>query len=209
MNREESRIIKGVRDYLYRTGSNRIDTIKISKELGIPLDNMLKIAPTPREMVKKIYSYEVVELSAIFDEYNFNELNAIDSLIIVGQEVYKRFHDVNPAVSYHLKNVYPDIYKDHLKLKIDFLVSEVVRNFRKGQKQGIYKEDVDIEALKKSLINNVARLHEDKILRSGKLTFEVAFNELIESFIKESSHSDWWDYYKQRKQLFEALDFNR
>ena len=209
MNKEEIRIVKSIRDHLYQTGESRIDVLKISEALNIPVDKMLEIAPTPREMVKKIFAYELVELSNIFEEYKFEDLNAIDSLIIVGQEVYKRFHDVNPSVSYHLKQVYPDLYKQHLQNKVNFLVEEVVRNFRKGQNQGIYKKDVDIDALKRSLINNVAKLHDHKLLSSGKLTFDIAFNELIESFIKESSHSDWWDYYIQRKQLFEALDFNR
>jgi hypothetical protein len=209
MNKEEIRIVKSIRDHLYQTGESRIDVLKISEALNIPVDKMLEIAPTPREMVKKIFAYELVELSNIFEEYKFDDLNAIDSLIIVGQEVYKRFHDVNPSVSYHLKQVYPDLYKQHLQNKVNFLVEEVVRNFRKGQNQGIYKKDVDIDALKRSLINNVAKLHDHKLLSSGKLTFDIAFNELIESFIKESSHSDWWDYYIQRKQLFEALDFNR
>jgi len=209
MTKDENSIIRSVRDYLYETGVNKIDVFEISSAIGVPAVRLLEIAPTPKELVKKVFAYELVELEAIFDEYHFEDKNAIDILIIVGQEVYKRFHNVNPAVSYHLKHVYPELYYDHLENKINFLVEHIIDNLKRGQDQGIYKEELDVETLKNNLIKKVAKLHEDKLLSTGKLTFEIAFNELIESFIRESSHSDWWNYYKQRRQLFEALDFNR
>ena len=209
MTKDENSIIRSVRDYLYETGIGKIDVFRISEATGVPAARLLEIAPTPRDLVRKVFAYELIELAAIFDEYHFEDKNAIDILIIVGQEVYKKFHDINPSISYHLKNDYPDLYYDHLENKINFLVEHIIDNLKRGQEQGIYKEELDIETLKSNLKKKVAKLHEDKLLSSGKLTFEFAFNELIESFIRESSHSDWWSYYKQRRQLYEALDFNR
>ncbi len=209
MTKDENSIIKSVRDYLYDTGIGKIDAFSIAEATGVPVGRLLEIAPTPRDLVRKVFAYELIELAAIFDEYHFEDKNAIDILIIVGQEVYKRFHDVNPSISYHLKKHYPDLYYEHLENKISFLIENIIDNLKRGQEQGIYKEELDIETLKSDLKNKVAILHEDKLLSSGKLTFEFAFNELIESFIRESSHSDWWSYYKQRRQLYEALDFNR
>ncbi len=206
---DENSIIKKVRDYLYQTDVDKIDTLEISASTGIPEAELMKIAPTPEELVRKVFGYELKEFSVIFQEYNFDEQNPIDVLIIVGQEVFKKFHDLNPAVTYKLKRLYPEIYEEHLDKKIKFLVEHVTTNFKRGKKQGVYKEDLDIETIEKNLKGKIEKLHDHKLLSSGKLTFEYAFNELIESFIKESTYSDWWSYYKQRKQLYEALDFNR
>jgi len=209
MTKDDNRIIKSMRDYLYDNDMNVIDAMKISEGTGIPFSKLIEIAPTPRDLVRKVFAYEIIEFAAIFDEYHFEEQNAIDVLIIVGQEVYKKFHDVNPAVSYHLKSLYPDLYYEHLDNKIDFMVEHVINNLKKGQNQGIYKERLDVDELRNKLIKNIAKVHDHEILSSGQLTFAIVFNEVIENFIRESTDNDWWSYYKQRKQLFEALDFNR
>ncbi len=206
---DENSIIRKVREYLYQNDVDKIDALEISDSTGIPVNELLEIAPVPEELVRKVFGYELKEFAVIFDEYNFDEQNPIDVLIIVGQEVFKKFHDLNPAITYKLKKLYPEIYEEHLNNKIKFLVDHITNNFKRGKKQGIYKKDLDIENIKTNLKGKIEKLHDHKLLSTGKLTFEYAFNELIEGFIKESAYSDWWSYYKQRKQLYEALDFNR
>jgi hypothetical protein len=130
-------------------------------------------------------------------------------MIIIGQEVYKRFHDVNPAITYHLKQNFPDQYDKHLHNKIEFLKNMVISNLKRGQAQGVYRHDIDIENFKEKLANKVSKIHDPELLNTGKLTFDIIFNELIEDFIKDVSEQDGWDYFINRKHLVEALDFNR
>ncbi len=208
MQKDENTIIKEVRDYLYDAGVSKIDAMEIATEINIPFQDLVSIAPTPEDLVSKIFQYELIEFSSIFDEYNFEKQNAIDILIIVGQEIYKRFHDVNPAVSYHLKKHYPNLYYDHLENKINFLTKRIVNNLRKGQSQGIYKEGLNTDAIIDNFTEKVSKIHSHDILSKSELTFEIIFNDLIEEFIKDISHKDGWTYYKNRKQLVEALNFN-
>lgn len=209
MTPDENAIIKKVRDYLFRAGADKIDALEAAKGTGIPVQKILTVAPTPKELVAKVFQYELTEFSSIFDEYNFEDKNAIYSLIVIGQEVYKRFHDLNPVVSYHLKKHYPDLYFQHLDNKINFLTKKVVNNLKKGQAQGIYKKGLDTEEVKNKFIERISKLHDHEVLSSGKLSFETVFNDLIEDFIKDISHKEGWEYYVNRKHLVEALDFNR
>ncbi len=209
MQKDENSIIKQVRDYLYDAGISKIDAMEIAKEINIPVQELLSIAPTPEILVTKIFEYELIEFSSILDEYSFEKLNAIDVLIVVGQEVYTRFHDVNPAVSYHLKKRYTNLYCDHLENKINFLTTRIVENFKKGQAQGIYKEGLNSDEIIKKFTDRISKIHDPELLNKNELTFEIIFIDLIENFIKEITHKDGWTYYKNRKQLVEALNFNR
>lgn len=209
MTSDEIAIIKKVRDYLYQADVKKINALETAKATGIPVQDLLEIAPTPKELVYKIFQYEMTEFSSIFDDYDFDDKNAIYSLIIIGQEVYKRFHDLNPAVSYHLKEHYPDLYFQHLDNKINFLTKKVISNLKQGQAQGIYKQGLDTDEIINKFTEKVSRLHNHDLLSSGKLSFDIVFNDLIEDFIKDISHEEGWSYYKNRKHLVEALDFNR
>ncbi len=209
MQKDESSIIKQVRDYLYAAGVSKVNAMEIAAEINIPFQKLVSIAPTPEILVAKIFQYEFIEFSSIFDEYRFEDQNAIDVLIIVGQEVYARFHDVNPAVSYHLKKNYTDLYCNHLENKINFLAARIVENFKKGQAQGIYKEGLNPDDIIEMFTNKISKMHDHELLSKNELTFEIIFNNLIEDFIKDISHKDGWTYYKNRKQLIEALNFNR
>ncbi len=209
MRKDENSIIKVVRDFLYCTDVRKIDILKIAQEINIPVQDLLTIAPTPEVLVTKIFQHELFEFSSIFDEYNFEDQNAIDVLIIVGQEIYTRFHDVNPAVSYHLKKRFNNLYCNHLEKKINFLTTRIIENLKKGQAQGIYKEGLDSDAIIEKFKERVSKIHDHELLSRNELTFEIIFNNLIEDFIREISHKDGWNYYKNRKQLVEALNFNR
>jgi hypothetical protein len=209
MQKNENSIIKEARDFLYCADIRRIDILRIAQKINVPVQDLLTIAPTPEMLVTKIFNYELIEFSSIFDEYNFEDQNAIDVLIIVGQEVYTRFHDVNPAVSYHLKQRFNDLYCTHLENKINFLTTRIIENLKKGQAQGIYKEGLDSDALIEKFVEKVSKIHDHDLLSRNELTFEIIFNNLIEDFIRDISHKDGWNYYKNRKQLVETLNFNR
>ena len=208
MQKDENSIIREVRDLLYCTDVHKINILKIAQRIGIPVQDLLSIAPTPEVLVSKVFQYELIEFSSIFDEYNFENQNAIDILIIVGQEIYSRFHDVNPAVSYHLKENYKNLYCTHLENKINFLTTRIINNLKKGQAQGIYKDGLDSDTIINSFVEKVSKIHDHDLLNKNELTFEIIFNNLIEDFIKDITHKDGWDYYKNRKQLIETLNFN-
>lgn len=209
MQKDENTIIKEIRNLLFYSDVRKIDILKIAQEIDVPVQNLLKIVPTPESLVTKIFEYELIEFSSIFDEYNFEKQNAIDILIIVGQEIYARFHAVNPAVSYHLKKDFYDLYCNHLEKKIDFLTVKIIENLKKGQKQGFYKEGLDLDTIIDNFTVKISKLHSHELLSKKELTFEIIFNNLIEDFIRDISHEDGWNYYKNRKQLVEALNFNR
>ncbi|NPA36378.1 MAG: hypothetical protein GXO47_05965 [Chlorobi bacterium] len=209
MGKEENILIKSIRDYLYKSGCDEVDANKIAEELKVPLKDILSIAKTPQELVSKVFNHELTELASILNEYNFEQQNAIDTFIIIGQEVFKRFHDVNPVITYHLKQNFPQQYEEHLQNKLFFLKKLVIDNLKRGQSQGIYKKDINLELLNKKVEDKVSKIHGHDLLSTGKLTFDIIFNDLIEEFIKEVSEEDGWKYYVNRKHLVEALDFNR
>ncbi len=209
MQKDENSIIKEVWTLLFCTDLHKIDALKIAQEIDVPVQDLLNIAPTPETLVAKIFQYELIEFSSIFDEYNFEDQNAIDALIIVGQEVYTRFNDVNPAVSYHLKKDFTELYCNHLEKMINFLTARIIKNLKMGQAQSIYKEGLDSNAIIDNFTAKISKTHSYELLSKKELTFEMIFNDLIEDFIRDVSQKDGWSYYKNRKQLIEALNFNR
>ena len=62
------------------------------------------------------------------------------------------------------------------------------------------------------LPSNIAKLndiHNQEIYPPEVFDFATIFNNLIDGVIKTITNEDGWQYYKQRKQLYSVLSFNR
>ena len=84
-----------------------------------------------------------------------------------------------------------------------------VINIEKGMQQGIYKNDVSSEMVARMYIAKLNDIHNTEIYPPEYFSFATIFDNLIDDVIKAITNDEGWQYYKQRKQLYNILNFNR
>lgn len=207
MIEKKSLLTDKLRNYVFRYGTELTD--EKLKEMGTSLEEINENFSGMEDIANCIFEQERVAFEEIFKEYDFDGWNAIDILLLVGNEIHDRFFNVSPSVTSKLAEKFPDIFEQHKQLRSDFIFEKIKINIEKGMQQGMYKNDVSSEMVARMYIAKLNDIHNREIYPPEVFNFGTIFNNLIDGVIRTITNEDGWQYYKQRKQLYSVLSFNR
>ena len=100
MTEKKCQLTEKLRNYVYRYGTELSDD-KL-KKMGTSLEEINENFSDMEDIAKSIFEQERIAFEKIFKEYDFDGWNAIDILLLVGNEIHQRFFNVSPSVSYKL-----------------------------------------------------------------------------------------------------------
>ena len=207
MSDTKRELIEKLRNHVYRHG------LELSgdhlQSVGTSLAEIQREFNGMEEIVAAILQQERACFEKIFDEYNFNGWNAIDIMLLVGSEINERFFDLSPSVTFKLAGPYPDLFREHLRARSNFIYEKIKINIEKGMQQGMYKDDVSSEMVARMYIAKLNDIHDNSIYPPEGFNFATIFNHLIDDVIRSITNEEGWSYYKQRKQFYTVLNFNR
>ncbi|KAF0199306.1 MAG: hypothetical protein FD166_429 [Bacteroidetes bacterium] len=195
-------ILTGVRELSLKIGIRNLTLDSICQNLGITKDDLKEYVSNEAELVEKVLEFERESFKSIFDEYNFEDVNAIDILLIVSQEMNNRFRDLTPSITLDLKTLYPDIYQHHFEQRIEFIFGKIKINIEKGIRQGMYRQDLSIELLARLYISRLIDLHNPVFFPPDKFSFPVLFEVMFENFIRGIANDEGLEYFKKRRKSF-------
>lgn len=185
-----------------KIGIRNLTLDSICQNLGITKDDLKEYVSNEAELVEKVLEFERESFKSIFDEYNFEDVNAIDILLIVSQEMNNRFRDLTPSITLDLKTLYPDIYQHHFEQRIEFIFGKIKINIEKGIRQGMYRQDLSIELLARLYISRLIDLHNPVFFPPDKFSFPVLFEVMFENFIRGIANDEGLEYFKKRRKSF-------
>lgn len=198
--------LKKIRQFIYDYNFKKI-SIEDAEKKGINVRELLLKYGSLSNIVEQILAYERAVFEQIFEDNNFDGLNAIDILLIVSQEISNKFYYLSPATTLGLKKQFPSIYQKHIQARLSFVYDKIKINIEKGIKQNIYKKDISSEMMARLYVSKLNELHDPEIYPASEFTFARIFSRLIRDFIYTNANKDGIQYYKQRKQLYNALYF--
>jgi len=200
MELEFEKILEKTRDFTYDKGIKRMSMDEIANSLKVPKKILLKYVKNKQELVTKVLDFERDSFGTIFEEYNFEGVNAIDILMIVGKEISKRFKKVNPMVTYEIQKYYPALYQKHIEKRIDFIYEKMKINIEKGICQGMYRDDLSVELVARLYISRLIDLHNPELFPPDKFSFPVLFDVMFDNFVRGIAKPIGIAYYEQKKQ---------
>ena len=198
MNDQFRKILEGIRESAFEQNLTNYSIIEVSSKLNIPLDELKQYFSSDQDLVEKVLAFERESFQDIFDTYNFEDVNAIDILLIVSREVSKRFKDVSPSLTFDLKSTYPRIYQHHIDTRISFISEKIKINIMKGISQGVYRDDLSVELLARLYISRLIDLHNPDFFPSEQFSFDIIFDTMFDHFIRGIVNDEGMKYYEKR-----------
>ena len=192
-------IIISVRELALSHGIQDVSLSQIIKKLDIRPEVMHEYFKDESDLVEKVLEFERDSFKTIFDDYNFENVNAIDILLTVSKEIASRFTSLTPSISVDLKKYYPEIYQRHFELRIEFIFEKIKINIEKGIRQGMYRDDLSIELIARLYISRLIDLHNPDFFPPDKFSFATLFEVMFENFIRGISNEEGIKYYKKQK----------
>ena len=176
-NNKESEIIQKALELFNTYGIKSVSMDDISTNLGISKKTLYRFVKDKQELVGK----------AISNNFKANEekiavllnpnLNAIEEMLAIVRFFIELHQSHSPNMIFDLQKFYPEVYKVFRKNRREKLQLFYDNNFKKGVKEGLYRNNMDVSVVKRIII-----LLSEIIIESDTFTIEEVTSP---QFIKE------------------------
>ena len=199
MDKEYKEIMEKVRDLSFTLGIRSLSIDEICNRLSIPKATLAKYMSSKTELVEQVLKFERLRFQNIFDEHNFEGVNAIKILLIVSREIALRFKDVTPSMTFDLRKYYPDLYNKHFKERQDFIFMKIQINLTKGINQGMYRKDLSIELVSRLYLSRLNDMHNPDLFPPEQFSDDTLFNFMIDYLIRGIATPEGIEFYEKEK----------
>ena len=200
MNDERLTLLQTIRDIANKKGVGEISLEKLRQNKAIPNDLLNKYYTKDIDLVTDILTEERKKFEEIFVDHDFDGYyDAIDILFTVSKEMAGKFFSLSPSVTYAWKDVYPEVYQEHIQKRIDFIYMKINVNLQKGIMSGFYRNDVSTELVARRYISRLLDMHDPDNFPPEEFSFLKLFDQMFESFVKSIATDEGLAHYEKKK----------
>jgi len=179
MNEEKLNITIKSAELFMKYGVRSITMDDVAKHLGMSKKTIYKHFADKTDLIKTCVDYNIEHHSqCIKQKYNSDE-NAIDVLLSVHKMVNTMLKNINPSFEYDLEKYYPEIYLMIKEKRAENMISSISKNLEKGQKEGLYRANMDIEIITKLFVSNMESFHLSRHFTQEYLYSSKVFQEIF------------------------------
>ncbi|MBN2745322.1 MAG: TetR/AcrR family transcriptional regulator [Bacteroidales bacterium] len=132
--------------------------------------------------------------------------NAIESFYMVYKNLTDMIRQANFAVEYDLQKYYPKLYLKMRELRHEKMKSGITENLKRGIREGLYREDLDVETITKLNVLLSESMHDYDFLEDNKdrliHILQVNFDYHIHAIVTEKGLQVYLEILKRNKNLF-------
>ena len=200
MSEEQKILLNSIRDLANREGIEAIAIDKLHGNSDISSDVLVKYYINEKDLVRDILTEERKMFEVIFEDHNFDGYNdAIDILFTVVKEMSTKFYNLSPSVTVQYKDIFPEVYQQHLDERADFIFRKIQVNLRKGIYEGMYRDDVSIELVARRYISRLMDLQNPDTFPVENFSINTMFYQMFESFVKSIATEKGLNYFEEKK----------
>jgi AcrR family transcriptional regulator len=164
MNEELTNILQRVRSLYRKYGIRSVTMDDVSHELGISKKTLYQYVHDKDELVKKVVE---LELSAQHDHLiaSCNEnMNAIEEIADIAHCINYLLKEYSAVTEYDLRKYYPDLYIRLREIRRERIHKFIQDNLIKGRKEGLYRDNLNIEIISKLSLSHIDSMFESEII---------------------------------------------
>jgi len=200
MNEDRIELLQTIRNIANEKGIAEITLEKLHNINEIPQDILSKYYLKDEDLVTDILAEERKKFEVIFIDHDFEGYyDAIDILFTVSKEMAGKFFSLSPSVTHQWKDVYPEVYQDHIQKRIDFIYMKINVNLQKGITSGLYRNDVSTELVARRYISRLLDLHDPDNFPPEDFSFIQLFEQMFDSFVKSIATEEGLTHYEKKK----------
>lgn len=146
---EKEEILSAIGRMFEQYGIRSVSMDDISRKLGISKKTLYLKFKDKKEIVEQIMRSHIEEMYNLFEKEIPLKEDAIVEILELLKMIRENLNRINPTYEYDLKKYYSDLYKEHLKVKVNGIRNFYTRNYYRGIEEGYYREDFDIDMMVK------------------------------------------------------------
>ena len=169
-----------------RLGIRSVSMDDISGMLGISKKTLYQFIKDKKDLVYRCMAFflnqERKTCSKILQD---ERLNPVEQLIRISRHHSRGMKDMNPSALYDLQKYHPRSWQLMKEYKEDFVFNNIRKNLLRGQEQGFYRNEIEVDVIAKMYITLV-----DSIMSpESNLSDDRHFTELAAILIDYHLHA--------------------
>ncbi|MDZ7743078.1 MAG: TetR/AcrR family transcriptional regulator [Bacteroidota bacterium] len=184
MNEKEKRIIRETEELYAKYGIKSVTMEDVASCLGISKKTLYQFVNDKNELVEKVVKNgiedKLTEFRAIFSE----EKNAIEELFELNLFIKQLFKEHNPAREYDLLKYYPELHREFRNVKRKNIYDAFKGNIEKGQRQGLYRKEVNAELMARLHVFRVENIAENDLFDRDEIISHDFCMEILQYHIR-------------------------
>ncbi len=143
----KNRIKQKAHELFMRYGMRSVSMDTIATELGMSKKTIYQYYADKDELVDAVMDDEVNQTHADCAFCKTQSKNAIDEIFLTMAQIHEHFSQLNPSVLYDMEKFHPHAFSKFKKMKDEYLSKVIADNIRRGIKEELYRDDINIEMM--------------------------------------------------------------
>ncbi len=208
MNEELACIVSRVHELYTKYGIKSVTMDDVARHLGISKKTLYKHVTDKDDLVDKVIDYEIEMLNKGMECKQKQNLNAIEELLIVSKILNQKMKGLNLATLYDLRKYYPHHYERFTKARRDKMFENVMANIEKGQREGLFRTDLNASIIARIQISRVESLIDNDIFTIEEFTSDKFFYEIFIYHIRGIANQKGIEFLENELKNFDINDLN-
>ena len=196
MNKKAEKIIQQVSLLYMKYGIKSVTMDDVARELGVSKKTLYEHFDDKADLVKKVILYNITNIETQFNKASSKKLNALDTLMEIGNMIVRFLSDFNPSISYDLQKYYPSIWKMLIDYKKNRVFVNVKENLIKGIKEKLYREDLNPEIIARIYVSKIEATMDFDYKGSADINPIILYNELLKYHIRGIASKKGIEYFE-------------
>ena len=193
----------------FEFGIKNLNMDDISHKLGISKKTLYRFVKSKEDLIARLFEYEEKKWSETMNTIGSLEVNAIEKLFKVSLLVFEEMKRFNPRLMFELRKYYEPLFSRYQAKRLSHISMSMKVNLDKGIKEGLYRKEVNSEAIIAIYMNHLIEIHDSDLCKVVDLTFDELFKVMFENHIRAISTPEGVAYFEYRKkEVTESLNKN-
>lgn len=179
----KERIRVKAEELFHNYGTRSVTMDEIARQMGISKKTIYLSYKDKDQLVDDVFSGIILRNQEICSTSRTKADNAIHEGFIAMQMLQKMMENLNPNLLFDLKRNHSETFEKFLKYKQEFLYRQLEENLKWGIEEGFYRDDLDINIVIKSRLENMMLPFNPELFPVGKYKMAELQSKLLELFL--------------------------
>lgn len=180
----KEKIIGGSLQLYLKYGIKSITMDDVAKELGISKKTLYQFVNDKDDLVEKSTAFFIAVDKKNIQNVVKKHKQVVEQMAQLGSYCSNVLKNLNPSVIYDLRKYYSASWKNWINYKNTFFYDVIFNNIIRGVKQGVYRNDLNIDVITKFYIMQIEVIINDEVFSPMKYKFE----EICKEFLRYHLH---------------------
>jgi AcrR family transcriptional regulator len=179
----QERILLRSHDLFMRYGIRSVSMDEVATHLGMSKKTIYQFYSDKDTLVEDVINLEIKRNEQGCRDYKEKSQNALQEVFMAVDMVQELLKVMNPSVLNDLEKYHPKTFKKLNDHKTKFMYATIKDNLERGVKDGLYRQDINVEVLAKYRLVTIFLIFNPEIFTEAKAGLFAILQEITDNFL--------------------------